>query len=61
MKKMQTLNMCDFCCLEVESCGARTVLAGEIRIELPDVERKPSVVACDSYKSPVETLRKKFH
>jgi hypothetical protein len=59
MNKLKSLNMCDFCSREQETCGAKTLLAKELNTDaLSDLK---SVVACDIYESPVEVLKKKFH
>lgn len=61
MDKLITLNMCDFCAREVETCGAKMIRSIELNAYQSNLKDPDSVVACDKYKSPVEILKKKFH
>jgi len=61
MDNLKTLNMCDFCSREIETCGAKMILAKEINPDKSHPMDPDSVIACDKYKSPVEVLKKKFH
>ncbi len=56
-----TLNMCDFCSLEIETCGAKKIRANELNTDQCKLMAPDSVLACDKYESPVEILKKKFH
>lgn len=61
MDKLITLNMCDFCSQEIETCGAKKIHAKELIADPVKSIDPESVLACDKYKSPVEILKKKFH
>ena len=61
-KNLQTLNMCDFCTHERESCGAEPVFSQDVTLGNGDpLDSKEAIIACDKYASPVELLKKKFH
>jgi len=61
-KTLQTLNMCDFCTHERQSCGAEPVLSQEVTLKNgSQLNSKEAVVACGKYASPVELLQKKLH
>ena len=63
MKKiLQTVNMCDFCTHEIQSCGAEPVFSREVSITHGSkLDSQEAVVACDKYESPVDLLKTKFH
>lgn len=61
MDTLKTLNMCDFCSQEIETCGAKTTLAKEFYPDQSKLMAPDSIIACDKYESPVEVLKKKFH
>jgi hypothetical protein len=61
MIELVTLNMCDFCSLETETCGAIQVSAKELNTSQGNIMAPDSVLACEKYESPVEALKKKFH
>ena len=61
MDKLKTLNMCDFCAKEIETCGAKIIRAKEIVTDQGTQLTSDSILACDGYISPVEVLKKKFH
>ncbi|GJL78565.1 MAG: hypothetical protein NPINA01_15540 [Nitrospinaceae bacterium] len=61
MKKLKTLNMCDFCSKEIQTCGANTVLAKEVDTDDVALTNPDSIIACDQYENPVDILKKKFH
>ena len=56
-----TLNMCDFCSLEISECGAQPILAGILNLDFLEPGNKESVIACDKYISPVDVLKERFH
>ncbi len=58
---LKTLNMCDFCSREIETCGAKMIHAKELNSDQSNSMDSGSVVACDKYESPVEVLKRKFH
>ncbi len=61
-KKLQTLNMCNFCTHERSSCGAEPILSRNVTLNNGfQLDSQEAVVACDQYESPVELLKKKFH
>lgn len=60
-KKYLTLNMCDFCSNEVETCGAAPIYSKDVKLTVCAVEPINAVIACDKYKSPVDVLKKQFH
>ncbi len=59
--RLKSLNMCDFCSRERETCGAEILLAKELGEDPGRILNPASVVFCDIYESPVEILKKKFH
>jgi len=61
MDKLKSLNMCDFCSRERETCGAQTIPAKELNTGESALSDPAAIVACDTYESPVEILRKRFH
>ena len=61
MDNLKTLNMCDFCSREIETCGAKMIRAKELHPDQSHSMDPDSVVACDKYQSPVEDLKQKFH
>ena len=61
MEKFKTLNMCDFCSKERQTCGAKTVLANHMVTDQGTPQNPDSVIACDRYESPVDVLKKQFH
>lgn len=61
MKQLKTLNMCDFCSKEIQTCGAKTVPSKEIGTDQRAVHTPDAVIACDGYESPVDVLKKQFH
>lgn len=63
MKKiLQTLNMCDFCTHERNSCSAEPTLSQSVALNNgSQLDSQEAVIACDKYESPVELLKKKFH
>ncbi len=61
MDNLKTLNMCDFCSREIETCGAKMIRAKELNTDQSNSMDPDSVIACDKYESPVEVLKKKFH
>ena len=61
MDELKSLNMCDFCSREIETCGAKTIHAKELTTDQSKLMDSDSIVACDKYESPVEVLKKKFH
>jgi hypothetical protein len=61
MDILKTLNMCDFCSREVETCGAKKLHANKLFADQGKLAGSDSIVACDKYESPVEILKKKFH
>ena len=61
-KILQTLNMCDFCTHERNSCGAEPVLSQNVTLHNESqLDSQEAVVACDKYESPIELLKTKFH
>jgi len=60
-KKLQILNMCDFCSREFPGCAAKPVFAREIEPLKNSSSDLESVIACDLYESPVDVLKRKFH
>ena len=58
---LKTLNMCDFCSREIETCGAETIRAKEVNPDKSKSMDPDSVIACDKYESPVEVLKRRFH
>jgi len=61
MDNLKTLNMCDFCSREIETCGAKMIREKELNTDQSNSMDPDSVIACDKYESPVEVLKKKFH
>ena len=63
MKKiLQTVNMCDFCTHEIQSCGAEPVFSREVSLTSDSkLDSQEAVVACDKYESPVDLLKARFH
>ena len=61
MDNLVTLNMCDFCSREIETCGAKMIRSKELNTDQNKLMDPDSVIACDKYESPVEVLKKKFH
>ena len=61
MDALKSLNMCDFCSREIETCGAKKIRAKELTTDRGKLMDSDSIVACDKYESPVEVLKKKFH
>jgi hypothetical protein len=61
MKKVATLNMCDFCSKEIKTCGAETVPAKEIDTDRRTSHTPDAVIACTEYENPVDVLKKQFH
>jgi hypothetical protein len=57
----QTINMCDFCTREIETCQAQPVWSREIQRDARSLDSNESVVACDRYESPVAMLQKRMH
>ena len=58
MNELKTLNMCDFCSHEIETCGANILKAREIDpLKLPPPASE-AVIACDGYESPVDIIKK---
>lgn len=60
-KNYLTLNMCDFCSNEVETCGASPIYSKDVKLTSFKVEPPNAVIACDKYKSPVDVLKRQFH
>lgn len=60
-KKLQTLNMCDFCAREFPECKAQPVFVKEIENLKKDLPNPEAVIACDRYESPVDVLKRRFH
>jgi hypothetical protein len=61
-KVLQTISMCNFCTHERENCGAEPILSQDVNLNNgSQLDSQESVVACDKYESPVESLKKKFH
>jgi hypothetical protein len=61
-KILQTISMCDFCTHERKNCGAEPILSESVTLNNgSQLDSQESVVACDNYESPVESLKKKFH
>jgi len=59
---LQTLNMCDFCTHERESCGVEPIFSHSVTLNNgTQLDSLEAVVACVKYESPVELLKKKFH
>jgi hypothetical protein len=61
MDKLKSLNMCDFCARERETCGAQTIPAKELSPGESVLSDPAAIVACDIYENPVDILKKKFH
>ena len=61
MDELKSLNMCDFCSREIETCGANKITAKELITDRGNLINSDFIVACDKYESPVEVLKKKFH
>ena len=61
MEPLKTLNMCDFCSKEIQTCGSKTVPAKETGIDQGDFDNPDAVIACNGYENPVDVLKKKFH
>jgi len=59
--KLKSLNMCDFCSQEIETCGAKMIRLQELYTETDTMMDPDAVVACNKYESPVEVLKKRFH
>ena len=59
--KLKTLNMCDFCCKEIQSCGASPIFARKLNREPKNLDDPQAVIACSGYENPVDVLREKFH
>lgn len=53
--------MCDFCSREIETCGAKMIRTKEFNFDQSKFMDPDSVLACDTYESPVEVLKRKFH
>ena len=61
-KILKTLNMCDFCTHERESCGVEPILSQSVSLSNGSkLDFEDAVVACDKYESPVDSLKKQFH
>jgi len=61
MDNLKTLNMCDFCSREIDSCGAEMIRTKELYPDQSKLTAPDSIVACNKYESPVEVLKKRFH
>ncbi len=61
MVELISLNMCDFCSREIETCGAKKIRANEFITDKGKLINPDAIIACDKYESPVEVLKKKFH
>lgn len=59
--KFQSINMCDFCTKDEADCGSERHYSKDLGLETSKLESGDAVVACNSYESPVELLKKRFH
>ncbi len=60
-EKLKSLNMCDFCALDISTCQAKPIKLSQFGTISEKSLNLNAVIVCNKYVNPVEILQKKFH